>query len=60
MSIIYQILTCPPPTDEDDEEFECDVCGETFDNSEDTDSIKNIGRCLGCYAEYGDSWPDRV
>ena len=41
-------------------ELECDVCGETFDNSEDTDSIKNIGRCLGCYAEYGDSWPDRV
>ena len=44
----------------------CQLCGEEWfdkvnDNLvEDYESIDENKRCIGCYQEWGDNWPDRV
>lgn len=45
--------------------FICQVCEEKFDDLDEeeineVDSIREIGRCTGCYEEYGEEWPDRL
>jgi len=45
--------------------LKCELCGldyvedEENDNA-DLDSIEETGRCIGCYEEWGDEYPDRV
>jgi len=37
----------------------CELCGEQFTTNEDIYSIEETGRCVGCYEEWGDDYPDR-
>ena len=45
----------------------CNLCyidwfDETFDNYElnlENENIRKTGRCINCYEEYGDEYPDR-
>lgn len=45
--------------------LKCNLCGMSFDaddpdDIEDTKNIDETGRCLICYEEYGDLYPDQV
>jgi hypothetical protein len=47
------------------EKIKCELCGEEFDNSdlmyiEQFECIEENGRCVDCYEEYGDNYPDRI
>jgi len=33
----------------------CELCGEEIE-----EESENENRCLDCYEEWGDNWPDRV
>ena len=44
--------------------LKCELCGQSFDadNPDEEADVENIdifGRCLNCYDEYGDGFPDR-
>jgi len=49
----------------DAEYLKCELCGLDYfqddeDNEGDYEKIEETGRCLGCYEEWGDNYPDRV
>ena len=49
---------------EKDLKLKCELCGLLFEEGKDFDgdleSIDETGRCLDCYQEWGDQYPDRV
>jgi rubredoxin len=45
--------------------LKCELCGMVFDadtpeEKEDCAMIDVSGRCVACYEEWGDEWPDRA
>jgi len=36
---------------------ECEVCGINLEACNDSDNPK---RCIACYEEFGDEWPDKI
>lgn len=44
--------------------LKCELCGQYFGDSEeefeDYQSVGETGRCVDCFEEYGNEWPDRL